>query len=138
MRNIGWVILTATLVCNNSAGEGNITGFVGSGLYNTGTGYLTDGTKLVGNQAPAGTGRTIYNGGTLICVLPAPLGHHVLNGFLCELQNCEVNLACYICRGRRASRSPQLPKNGNLALGLAALPSLSTLPGRPASLSVAG
>jgi hypothetical protein len=47
--------------------------------------------SFVGNKAGGGTCRTIYNGGTISYVLPAPLGYHVLNGFLCEVQQCAAN-----------------------------------------------
>ena len=100
--NTNTVTITNTLVINNTATA--TRGFTGAGLYNTGRGSLTNGTLLVGNNGPLGSGRTIYNNGVFLTyVLPTPLGYHVLDGFLCEQALCfdAINDAVSNCPNQR-------------------------------------
>ena len=62
--------------------------FGGHGLYNLGTVHLF-GAFIDSNQdAVVGSGRSIYNGGTVIYVLPLPKGYFLEGTFLCKPRQC--------------------------------------------------
>ena len=90
IHNTGWLSLMGTLLCENVAtsGHGHV-GFAGAALYNEGAAYLGHGTIMQGNTAAPGSGSSVYNGGEVVYILPAPLGHYVQGIFQCEQLLCD-------------------------------------------------
>ena len=70
-------------ICENNASASSRE-FTGAGLYNTGQVFLRNQSVLRDNHGPHLTGSSIYNGGTISYILPAPLGHYLTGVSRCE------------------------------------------------------
>ena len=69
--NRGELVLINANISSNKATKEN-----GHALYNLGGNVtLAERSSMSGNSGPNGTSKTIYNGGTVYYVMPAPLGH---------------------------------------------------------------
>ena len=87
IHNTGTLKLNQTSVEYNNA-TGSVSGFSGAGLYNIGEAAFLGYCKLFDNHA-SGLGRTIYNGGRVAFMLPAPKGFFMPGVFNCKLELCE-------------------------------------------------
>lgn len=85
--NAGTLTLNATSLTENNATSTDE--FAGGALYNVGDMALVNGCLLSDNHAPPGLGQTLYNGGSMTYVLPAPLGYYMTSVFRCERRLCQ-------------------------------------------------